>query len=156
MTSAKSDLGIVVGVDESSGANTVRWAAHEAELRKIPLTLVRVGLMPASGPSARVWTTAPTLNELREQHADEAQQILSKAIKIVEDSGYSGDLPAINSMDWPAGRTAIPTSRFSALSCTTTRRVTFSKSPARHSCSSLAATAAAAALACCSGRSQRP
>ena len=97
MTSAKSDLGIVVGVDESSGANTVRWAAHEAALRKIPLTLVRVGLMPASGPSARVWTTAPTLNELREQHADEAQQILSKAIKIVEDSADSGDLPAINS-----------------------------------------------------------
>lgn len=78
MTSAKSDLGIVVGVDESSGANTVRWAAHEAALRKIPLTLVRVGLMPASGPSARVWTTAPTLNELREQHADEAQQMLSR------------------------------------------------------------------------------
>jgi nucleotide-binding universal stress UspA family protein len=97
MTGAKSDLGIVVGVDESSGANTVRWAAHEAALRKIPLTLVRVGLMPASGPSARVWTTAPTLNELREQHADEAQQILSKAIKIVEDSADSGDLPAINS-----------------------------------------------------------
>ena len=97
MTSVKTDLGIVVGVEESPGANTVRWAAHEAALRKIPLTLVRVGLMPASGPSARVWTTAPTLNELREQHADEAQQILSKAIKIVEDSADSGDLPAINS-----------------------------------------------------------
>jgi hypothetical protein len=59
-------------------------------------------------------------------------------------------------MDWPAGRTAIPTSRFGASSCTTTRRVTFSKSPARHNCSSLAATAAAAALACCSGRSPPP
>ena len=97
MASAKTDLGIVVGVEESPGANTVRWAAHEAALRKIPLTLVRVGLMPASGPSARVWTTAPTLDELREQHADEAQQILSKAIKIIEDSAGSSDLPAINS-----------------------------------------------------------
>jgi hypothetical protein len=76
MGSAKTDLGIIVGVDESPGANTVRWAAQEAALRKIPLTLVRVGLMPASGRSERVWTTAPTPDELRKQHADEAQQIL--------------------------------------------------------------------------------
>jgi hypothetical protein len=53
--------------------------------------------MHASGPSARVWATALTLDELRERHADEPQQILSKAIKIIEDSADSGDLPAINS-----------------------------------------------------------
>jgi nucleotide-binding universal stress UspA family protein len=95
MTSGKTNLGIVVGVDESPRA--LRWAAREAALRKVPLTLVRVGPMPASGSSALVWTTAPTLDELHERHADEAQQILSNAIKIIEDGADSGDIPAINS-----------------------------------------------------------
>lgn len=96
MASAKTHRGIVVGVDASPGASTVRWAAHEAALRKVPLTLVHVRPMPASGSSARVWTTAPTLDELRQWHADEARQILSNAIKVVEDSADGGDLPAID------------------------------------------------------------
>ena len=86
-----------MGVDESPDASTLRWAAREAALRKVPLTLVHVRLMPASGSSARVWTTAPTLDELRQRHADEAQQILSNAIKVIEDGADRGDLPAINS-----------------------------------------------------------
>jgi nucleotide-binding universal stress UspA family protein len=95
MASGRADLGIVVGVDESPDA--LRWAAREAALRKVPLTLVRVGPMPTSGSSALVWTTAPTLDELHQRHADEAQQLLSNAIKIIEDGADTGDIPAINS-----------------------------------------------------------
>jgi nucleotide-binding universal stress UspA family protein len=95
MASGRTNLGIVVGVDESPGA--LRWAAHEAALRKVPLTLVRVGPMPASGSSALVWTTAPTLDELHQRHADDARQMLSNAIKIIEDGADIDDIPAINS-----------------------------------------------------------
>jgi nucleotide-binding universal stress UspA family protein len=97
MASAKTHPGIVVGIDASPGASTLRWAAREAVLRKVPLTLVHVGPMPVSGSSAQVWANAPTLDELRQCHADEARQILSNAIKVVEDSVDGGDLPAINS-----------------------------------------------------------
>ena len=97
MTSDKTHLGIVVGVDESPGASTLRWAAREAVLRKVPLTLVHARPTPVSGSSARIWTTAPTLDELRQSHADEARQMLSNAIKVIEDGTDGGDLPAINS-----------------------------------------------------------
>jgi nucleotide-binding universal stress UspA family protein len=95
MASAKTYPGIVVGVD--AGANTLRWAAHDAALRKVPLTLVHVGPIAGVGSSARVWTAAPTMDELRQGHADEARQILSNAIKVIEDSADGGDLPAVNS-----------------------------------------------------------
>lgn len=41
MSSGNSSLGIIVGIDDSPAAQVaVRWAARDAELRKIPLTLV--------------------------------------------------------------------------------------------------------------------
>jgi nucleotide-binding universal stress UspA family protein len=97
MATARTNLGIVVGVESSPGTNAVRWAARDAALRKVPLTLVHARPMPTSASSARVWADAPTLDELRQRHADEARQILSDAIKVVEDSVDCGDLPAINS-----------------------------------------------------------
>lgn len=44
MSSGNSSLGIIVGIDDSPAAQVaVRWAARDAELRKIPLTLVHAG-----------------------------------------------------------------------------------------------------------------
>lgn len=97
MTWAEEDPGIAVTVHRSPGASTLRWAAHEAALRKVSLTLVPVRPMPALGSFARIWTTAPTMDERGEWDADEARQILSDVIKAVEDSPGGGDIPAINS-----------------------------------------------------------
>jgi nucleotide-binding universal stress UspA family protein len=93
MTIGRTDLGVVVRVD--ADAETLRWAAHDAALRKVPVTLVPVG--HGFGSSARIWTAAPTIDELRQAHSDEARQILSNAIKVIEDGADEGDLPAINS-----------------------------------------------------------
>jgi nucleotide-binding universal stress UspA family protein len=97
MADGRTYPGIVVSVDESPSAGTLRWAAREAALRKVPLTLVHVGPMPASPSFARFWTTAPTLDELHQRHADKARQLLSNAIKVIEDDADGGEVPAINS-----------------------------------------------------------
>jgi len=42
MSTRNASLGIIVGIDGSPAARlAVQWAAHDAELRKIPLTLVQ-------------------------------------------------------------------------------------------------------------------
>ena len=98
MSSARKHPGVVVGIDRSGDAGTaVRWAAREATLRDVALTLAPVPPIGAFGSSARVWTAAPTLDELHESRDDEAQKILSDAIKAIEDDADSGDLPEINS-----------------------------------------------------------
>lgn len=51
MSSGNSSLGIIVGIDDSPAAQVaVRWAARDAELRKIPLTLVH-----AVSPEVATW-----------------------------------------------------------------------------------------------------
>jgi nucleotide-binding universal stress UspA family protein len=105
MTSGRRYPGIVVRVD--ADAETLRWAARDAALRKVPVTLVHVGPMRGFGSSARVLIGAPTSDELRQAHTDEARQMLSNAIKVIEDDAGGGDLPAINSELLYAGR--VPT-----------------------------------------------
>ena len=98
MSSAKPHPGVVVGIDRSGSANiAVRWAAREATLRKVALTLVPVRPLPAFGASARVWATAPTADELHEWREEEVHKIFADAIKAIEDDADGGDLPEINS-----------------------------------------------------------
>lgn len=55
MSSGNSSLGIIVGIDDSPAAQVaVRWAARDAELRKIPLTLVH-----AVSPEVATWLEVP-------------------------------------------------------------------------------------------------
>lgn len=56
MSSGNSSLGIIVGIDDSPAAQVaVRWAARDAELRKIPLTLVH-----AVSPEVATWLEVPS------------------------------------------------------------------------------------------------
>jgi nucleotide-binding universal stress UspA family protein len=95
MVSGRRYPGVVVPVD--ADAETLRWAARDAALRKLPVTLVHLGPTPGFGASARLLITAPTTDELRQGQEDAARQLLSNAIKVIEDGADGGGLPAINS-----------------------------------------------------------
>ncbi len=84
--------GVVVGVDGSpSSTMAVRWAACEAAMRNVGLTLVHVSSWPA------VWPAAPIPAELQRQHGEEARQVIADAIKLAEDSVADGNRPEIDS-----------------------------------------------------------
>ncbi|MGO9385893.1 MAG: universal stress protein [Mycobacterium sp.] len=91
MTGHSTHPGVVVGVDGSpSSTMAVRWAAREATMRNVPLTLVHVSSWPA------VWPAAPIPAELQRQHGEEARQVLADAIKGAKDS-VEGNRPEIDS-----------------------------------------------------------
>ena len=97
MSNAKTHPGVVVGIDRSGSAGAaVRWAAREAILRDVALTLVPVQPLPAFGSVARVLATAPTVDELHQWREDEARRIFSDAIKSIEDDADGGNVPEIN------------------------------------------------------------
>jgi nucleotide-binding universal stress UspA family protein len=86
--------GVVVGVDGSpSSRMAVRWAARDAKMRNIPLTLVHVDAISAVASSALAWPAGPLPEEVLQAQEDEARKMIADAIKVVED----GDRPAINS-----------------------------------------------------------
>ena len=85
MTGSQKHFGVVVGVDGSGYSDVaVRWAAREATMRKVRLTLVQAVALPAPG-----W---PALN-VRELYETDAEAILDDAVTIVEDF-MKGDGPS--------------------------------------------------------------
>ncbi|HWT49653.1 MAG TPA: universal stress protein, partial [Mycobacterium sp.] len=55
MSPRNAPLGIVVGIDDSPAARVaVQWAARDAELRNVPLTLVH-----AVSPEVSTWLKTP-------------------------------------------------------------------------------------------------
>lgn len=80
MSSRNASLGIVVGVDESPAAKAaVQWAAHDAELRKVALTLVHA-ISPEIATWPRVWLPAG----LARWQQDRGRRLLNEALKAVE------------------------------------------------------------------------
>lgn len=60
MSSGPAHPGVLVGVDGSPSSRVaVRWAAHEATARNIPLTPVHVVSTPAVSSSAPVLANGP-------------------------------------------------------------------------------------------------
>ncbi len=89
MPNSATDLGIVVGVDGSSSSESaIRWAAHEARMRNVPLTLVHIVVTPAWGPTPWLLSDTPLPVPAEEDPAlgEAGQKILAEAIKIAEDS----------------------------------------------------------------------
>ncbi|MGA9491567.1 MAG: universal stress protein [Mycobacterium sp.] len=85
MTGSQRHFGVVVGVDGSGYSDVaVRWAAREATMRRVRLTLVQAVALPAPG-----W---PALN-VRELYETDAEAILDDAVTIVEDF-MKGDGPS--------------------------------------------------------------
>ena len=98
MPSRTAYSGVVVGVDGSPSARmAVQWAARDATMRNVPLTLVHAVPTAATNSPDAVWSAAPIAAELREWQEGEARKIIADAIKAVEDSAQGGDCPEINS-----------------------------------------------------------
>jgi nucleotide-binding universal stress UspA family protein len=74
--------GIVVGVDGSPASDAaVCWAARDAVMRKIPLTLIHV-----VNPTVSTWAQAPTLDRFAEWQEDAGRRIVADALKIARDT----------------------------------------------------------------------
>ena len=87
MSSGMTYPGVLVGVDGSASSTlAVQWAAREATMRNVPLTLVHAEppLMPYS--TLLAWPPAPSPAELRRWQEDEARGIIADAIKVAEDT----------------------------------------------------------------------
>ncbi len=86
MSTGNARLGIVVGVDESPTAQmAVQWAARDAELRKIPLTLVH-----ATSPEFTMRPNVRPPAGLVRWERDRGRALLDDAFKMVENACQRG------------------------------------------------------------------
>jgi len=84
MAGVKRHFGVVVGVDGSAPSHAaVRWAAHEAMLRKRRLTLVHTVIHPSLS-----WSAAQMPAELRQER--DARAIVDGAVRIVKNTTEHG------------------------------------------------------------------
>lgn len=82
MSTPVKRYGIVAGVDGSAASNfAICWAAHEAAMRRIPLTLVHI-----INTAMPVWPQMPLTAEAGVWHDDDGRRVLEEAVKIAEDS----------------------------------------------------------------------
>ncbi len=90
MSTRNARLGIVVGIDDSPAARVaVQWAARDAELRNVPLTLVH-----AVSPEVTTWLRTPVPAGVMRWQQDHGRRLVDEALKVVEeasqDSGPAG------------------------------------------------------------------
>ena len=89
--------GIVVGVDGSPSSDmAVRWAAQEAGMRNVPLSLVHVVERPPWDLFALGGGALPPPYETNEWQKNEGQEIISAAVKLAKDSVQNGALPQVH------------------------------------------------------------
>ena len=76
--------GIVVGIDGSAPSRVAAvWAAREASMRNVALTLVHLVPTGAVTSAALAWSAASTLTELQQEQEDEGHRIIAEAVEIV-------------------------------------------------------------------------
>ncbi|MGO8967429.1 universal stress protein [Mycobacterium sp.] len=81
MEMSSKHYGIIVGVDGSPASDAaVGWAAHDAVMRGVPLTLIHV-----QDPATRTWSQAKVLEEVAGWQKAEGGGILANASKIAHD-----------------------------------------------------------------------
>ncbi|HTZ15816.1 MAG TPA: universal stress protein [Mycobacterium sp.] len=91
MSSRSVHQGIVVGVDGSpSSDSAVQWAAREAEMRNVPLSIVHIIERPPWGMLALGGGAVPPPTETSEWRKTEGEEVISAARKLAEDSVKNG------------------------------------------------------------------
>lgn len=96
MTERKPHRGVVVGTDGSPSAQAaLRWAAREAALRHVPLTVVHVVPSLPVAASLAVWPGGRIPEEVLEDEEARARTVIDDAVKMVRDLG--GDRPEVDS-----------------------------------------------------------
>lgn len=100
MSKLSAHPGIVVGVDGSPASTVaVQWAARDAELREVPLTLVHV-----VRATAGTWLETPLLPEWMRGQRERGRQVIDDAMKIVDESCQRGptqvhcEMPSANAV----------------------------------------------------------
>ena len=100
MSTAEPHHGIVVGVDGSPPSKVaVDWAAREAAMRNLPLTLIHV--IPS--PTVAMWSEVPTPPELAEQLETHGQEVLRDARTIAEQATAGCDSISVDAEVITAG-----------------------------------------------------
>ena len=81
--------GIVVGVDGSPASRVATdWAARDAALRRVPLTVVHVQHSDEIGP----WVDLPISDEYTAERERRAQKVIDDALALVSDAAGAGAL----------------------------------------------------------------
>jgi nucleotide-binding universal stress UspA family protein len=89
--------GIVVGVDGSPSSDiAVRWAAREAGMRNVPLSLVHVIESPPWGMLALGGGAVPAPSGTSEWQKTEGERVISAAVKLAKDSVPNRTLPQLD------------------------------------------------------------
>jgi len=97
MSSPETHRGILVGVDRSaSSMAAVSWAARDAAMRNVPLTLMHV-IAPVA-PAVAPWPEIPIPQDYFERQEDNARRILEDARKAVADSTADHSPPFVHSV----------------------------------------------------------
>nr|WP_090343089.1 universal stress protein [Mycolicibacterium malmesburyense]CRL73868.1 universal stress protein UspA-like protein [Mycolicibacterium malmesburyense] len=91
MTEEAMRRGVVVGADGSDSANAaIRWAAHDASMRKLPLTVVHANSVATVSAAMVAWPAGEIPQQVLEQQEEEARTLLANAVetarKSVEDA----------------------------------------------------------------------
>lgn len=104
--------GVLVGVDGSpSSAAAVAWAARDAAMRNLALTLVHIVPRPVSAVAP--WPELPLPDNYVRWQDEEAKRVVEEAREIVEDSTGDDGPASVDSMvvDGPAVATLIDLSK---------------------------------------------
>jgi nucleotide-binding universal stress UspA family protein len=96
MSDCSVHQGIVVGVDGSPSSDmAVSWAAREAAMRNVPLSLVHVVERPPWGLLALGGGAVAPPSEISEWQKPEGEEIISAAVELAKDSTKDGSLPQL-------------------------------------------------------------
>ena len=97
MSNRISHHGVVVGTDGSpSSLAAVTWAAREAAMRHVPLTVVHVAPSLSGAASTLEWPAGRVPEEVLEIQENDARRVITDAIGVVEASA-GGERPEVNS-----------------------------------------------------------
>ncbi len=89
--------GIVVGVDGSPSSDAaVRWAAREASMRKVPLSLVHIVQRPPWGLLALGYGAVPASADIAESQKAQGEEVISAAEKVCDDTVEKGSIPRVD------------------------------------------------------------
>jgi nucleotide-binding universal stress UspA family protein len=103
-----SHHGVVVGADGSPSSRVaVRWAAREAAMRHVPLTVVHAAPSLSTAASTLAWPAGRIPQEVLEIQENEGRGIIADAIKVAEEVFDGSDRPEITSELFFGG--AVPT-----------------------------------------------
>lgn len=98
MSERISHHGVVVGTDGSPSSRVaVQWAAREAAMRHVPLTVVHVAPSLEGAASTLVWPAGRVPEEVLEIQENEARRAIADAITVAEDSVEGSGRPEIDS-----------------------------------------------------------